>query len=57
MGIPDSASTGEADEDFEPISDDDTVYASIRAAINAKESLAFLLAGLQEPARHDTRVT
>lgn len=40
-----SESTGSADEAFEPISDDDTVYASIFAAINAKESLAFLLAG------------
>ena len=45
MGIPDSASTGKADEVFELISDDDTVFASIRAAINTKESLAFLLAG------------
>ena len=34
-----------ADEDFEPISEDDPVYAAILSAINTKESLAFLLAG------------
>ena len=36
---------GSADEEFEPIGDDDDVYASILGAISGKESLAFLLAG------------